>query len=331
MLIARFRRTDPPPVSFALISTLLLSSSGSSTGSSMGGRVVVKSCRSRTPRWRRRRGRGDRWIGGRVLDRGPEGAGDGLSVDRHRGDVAGSGLGEERGVGDGSDGRGHRREEQERVPDEQADEDRGPEPAREAAAAGRLARALRRCRFAAAPTVAVCSLARSRLSLPHLRPPPPPSSPPPPPPPLPPPSPSPSRPPPPPPLPPPLLSSLPPTPPPPISERYAQGCSRGSGRAAPHYTNHPLSYPSYPNPPCLPSLLPPPPPSPPPPSCRRSATSRPPPSPLPPPFAPRPPSPNLCPPLLPPPSPPRTRTDSSPSPPLLYLPHSLPSEQHPPP
>ncbi len=42
MLMARFRRTDPPPVSFAVISTLVLSSTGSSAGSSIGGRVVAK-------------------------------------------------------------------------------------------------------------------------------------------------------------------------------------------------------------------------------------------------------------------------------------------------
>ena len=40
--MARFRRTDPPPVSFAVISTLVLSSTGSSAGSSIGGRVVAK-------------------------------------------------------------------------------------------------------------------------------------------------------------------------------------------------------------------------------------------------------------------------------------------------
>ena len=140
--MARFRRTDPPPVSFALISTLVLSSRGSSTGSSIGGNVEVKvevGLRRRRCGIRRR-GRGDRRIGGRVLDRGPERSVDGLTVDRHRGHVAGSGLGQECRVGDGDTGRGHRREEQERVPDEQADEDRGPQPAREAAGAGGLAR-----------------------------------------------------------------------------------------------------------------------------------------------------------------------------------------------
>src|SRR2546422_3044527 len=40
--MARLRRIEPPPDSFASISTPLLSSSGSSTGSSIGGRVEVK-------------------------------------------------------------------------------------------------------------------------------------------------------------------------------------------------------------------------------------------------------------------------------------------------
>ena len=41
-LMARLSRTEPPPVSFALITTPLLSSSGRSAGSSIGGRVDVK-------------------------------------------------------------------------------------------------------------------------------------------------------------------------------------------------------------------------------------------------------------------------------------------------